>query len=129
MAQQNDTKYHQLFLMLKTADDFFPKEERKELLDLVKDLFDDYSEKLQQKDYDGKYGIRYSTIHDDSRFADKHQQFFSSLERRDKVYDDWEKGYHWDTIFDKELEYPVPGPNFHNMFKIFKEQGKVYDEQ
>ena len=32
--KQNDSKYHQLYLMLQDADDYYPKEDRKELLDL-----------------------------------------------------------------------------------------------
>jgi hypothetical protein len=127
--KQNNTKYHQLYLILDTADDYFPKEQRKELLTIIKELYETYLCINEDEDNNGKYGISYTTIHDDSRYHDHHKQFFSSLEKRDLVYEDWSNGLYYDNIFKCDLEYPTPGPNFGNMKKIFKERDKIYDEQ
>jgi hypothetical protein len=126
--KQNNSKYHELFLMLKDADDYFPKEDRVELLNLIKDLHEDWILDNELEDSKGKYGIKYTTIHDDSRYFDHHEQFFSTKEKRDFVYDDWNNGAYWDNIFNQELEYPTPTPNFGNMKKIFKEGGSIYEE-
>ncbi len=126
--KQNDSKYHQLFLMLKDEDDYFPKENRKELLGLIKELYEDNQELLRDKDDDGKYGIRYKTIHDDSSYSDKHTQFFRTKQKRDDVYDDWINKRYWDSILETKLQYPTPSPNVHDIFKVFKEGKNVYDE-
>ncbi|AGO49517.1 hypothetical protein Phi4:1_gp104 [Cellulophaga phage phi4:1] len=125
---QNDTPYHELFLSIKGADDYWPVEEREEVLSLVKKLHDREQDRLAEEDEEGKYGLRYKTIHDDSRFSDTHEQFFSSKSKREKVFLDWKKGVTWDSIFETELEYPTPGGNFHGMVKIFKEGTKTYEE-
>ena len=126
--KQNDSKYHQLYLMLKDVDDYFPKEERKELLDLIKELYQDNQELLNDKDDEGKYGLRYKTVHDDSRYSDKHVQFFTTKQKRDNVFDDWINDRYWDNIFETELEYRTPSPNVHDIVKVFKEGGNVYEE-
>lgn len=126
--KQNDTKYHQLFLMLKDADDYYPKKDRKELLELIKELYGDNQELLNDKDDSGKYGIRYKTIHDDSSYSDTYTQFFRTKQKRDDVYDDWINDRRWDSILETELQYPTPSPNIHDIVKIFKEGSNVYDE-
>lgn len=127
--KQNDSKYHLLYLELKNADDYFPKEDRKELLDLIKELYDEHNDLLNKDDDNGKYGIRYKTIEEDSRWPDSHTQFFSSKEKRDNVYDDWINNRYWDSVFEDYLEYPTPGPNINEIEKIFKESDKIYIEQ
>lgn len=120
--KQNDSKYHLLYLKL--------KEEgcEKEVLELVKDLYQENQELLSEKDDEGKYGIRYKTIHDDFGYADKHEQFFLSKEKRDNVFEDWMEGRFWDRIFNTELEYRTPSPHVHDIVKVFKESGKIYEE-
>jgi len=120
--KQNDSKYHLLYLSLKDADEWFPKEDRKELLDLIKQLYEDNQKLVKNKDDEGKYGIRYSTIGCDDSYSTISEQFFSSKKRRDDVFDDWGKGGYWDDIFNTELSYPRPSPNLHNIIKIFKEE-------
>jgi hypothetical protein len=126
--RQNNSKYHQLYLMLQDADDYFPKEDRKELLGLVKELYKDNQEILNIRDDEGKYGVRYKTVGDDSKFSDKHEQFFTTKSKRDAVFDDWINDRYWDNILDVELQYPVPSPNVHNITKVFKEGKDVYEE-
>lgn len=125
--KQNDSKYHELYLMLKDADDYFPKEERTELLNLIKELYNDNVDNID--DSKGKYGIKYRTVHDDSKHHDEHIKFFRSKAFRDKVFDDWENERYWDAIMYQELEYPTPSPNFHNAIKVFKEGKEVYEEK
>ena len=126
--KQNNTKYHQLYLMLKDADDYYPKEDRKELLDLVKELYEENQELLRKEDYKGRYGITYNTIQEDSRYSDKHEQFFATKQKRDNIYDDWVDGRYWDKIFETDLQYKTPSPNVSEIKKVFKKSGKIYEE-
>lgn len=126
--KQNDSEYHQLYLMLKEEDDYFPKSSRKPLLDLIKKLYEDNEELLNKSDDKGKYGIRYKTIGEDSRYSDSHTQFFRTKKKRNDVFDDWINERYWDSILDTELQYPVPYPNVHKIIKIFKEGKNTYDE-
>jgi hypothetical protein len=114
--------------MLKEADDYYPKEDRKEMLNLIKELYNDNQKLLNNKDDNGKYGIRYKTIHDDSKWSDNHTQFFRTKQKRDNVFDDWINERYWDAILETELEYRTPSPNVHDIAKIFKEGKNVYDE-
>ena len=127
--KQNDSKYHLLYLKLKSADDYFPKEDRKELLNLVKELYNENQSLILENNDKGKYGIAYKTIHDDSKWPDKHEQFFSSKSKRDDVYDDWINDRYWDITFEQELQYRTPSPNVHDIKKVFREGGKIYEEQ
>jgi len=127
--KQNDSKYHQLYLGLKDADDYFPKESRKEMLSLIKELYKENQDLLNEDDDKGKYGIRYKTIGELSKWSDTGYQFFRSKSKRDDVYDDWINGRYWDKIFETELQYRTPSPNVHEIVKIFKESGNVYDEK
>lgn len=127
--KQNDTEYHQLYLMLQDADDYFPKEDRKDLLRLVKKLYHSHQDIIESRDDEGKYGIRYKTVHEDSKYADTHTQFFSSREKRDNVYADWIDDRYWDNIFEEELQYRTPSPNVHNIIKVFKEGKEIYEEK
>lgn len=129
MASQNDSKYHQLFLMLKDADDYFPKEDRTDVLKLVKELYNEHQQYIEDNDKHGKYGISFTTIHDDSKHLDRDTVFFSSKEKRDNVFIDWTNGSYWDDIFEEELQYPKPGPNLGNLQKVFKEGGLTYKEK
>ena len=96
--KQNDTKYHQLYLMLNDADDYYPKEDRKELLDLIKELYEENQKLSNNANNKGKYGIKCKTIHDDSSYSDKHEQFFESKKQRDCVYDDWIENRYWNKV-------------------------------
>ena len=127
--KQNDSKYHQLYLMLKDEDDYFPKEDRKYLLNLIRELYENNQALLNIVDNEGKYGIEYKTIHDDSRWSDTHTQFFRSKKKRDNVFDDWINKRSWDSIMQTDLQYPTPVPNIHNIVKIFKEGENIYKEQ
>jgi hypothetical protein len=127
--KQNDSKYHLLYLGLKSADDYFPIEDRKELLDLIKELYNENKSLIEEKDDKGKYGITYKTVHDDSRYSDKHEQFFRAKSKRDDVYDDWINERYWDSTFEQELQYRTPSPNVHEIKKVFREGGKTYEEQ
>ena len=126
--KQNDSKYHQLFLMLQEAKDYFPKEDRNELLNLIKELYEDNQMLDKDNDDNGKYGIRYKTIPEDSCWSDKHEQFFSSKQKRDNVFDDWINNRYWDSILDTELQYRTPSPNVYDIVKVFKEGNNIYDE-
>lgn len=128
MAKQNDSDYHYLYLTLKDTDDYFPKEDRTELLTIIKKLYDKHQDSEEEKDNDGTYGLRYKTIHDDSSYYDTNEQFFSSKLKRDNVFSDWEKGLYWDNVFQEELQYRTPSPNFVGAIKIFKHGGKIYEE-
>ena len=128
MAKQNDSNYHYLYLTLKDTDDYFPKEDRKELLKIVKKLYDNHQESESERDEDGTYGLRYKTIHDDSSYYDTYDQFFNSKLKRDCVLDDWDNGLYWDNIFEEELQYRTPSPNYAGAVKIFKHSGKIYEE-
>lgn len=127
--KQNDSKYHHLYLMV-NDNKFYAWEGKEEILKLIKDIYEDHQEIIKEKDDDGKYGIRFKTIHDDSSYSDTHEQFFMTKQRRDNVYDDWINGRHWDSILDTELDYRTPSPNVHDIVKVFKEgESKVYEEQ
>lgn len=126
MAKQNYSDYHYLYLTLKDTDDYFPKEDRTELLTIIKKLYDKYQD--SEEDDDGTYGLRYKTIHDDSSYYDTHEQFFNSKIKRDNVLSDWEEGLYWDNVFQEELQYRTPYPNFVGAIKIFKHSGKIYEE-
>jgi hypothetical protein len=126
--KQNDTKYHQLYLMLEDADDYYPKEDRRELLSLIKELYEENQELLNEEDDKGKYGIRCKTIPEDSRYSDTHEQFFQTKSKRDDVYDDWINDRYWDKIFETGLQYRTPSPNIHGIIKVFKEGDKIYEE-
>jgi len=127
--KQNDSKYHLLQLGLKSADDYFPIEDRKELLDLIKELYNENQSLIEEKDNKGKYGIAYKTVHEDSKWSDKHEQFFAAKSKRDDVYDDWINDRYWDSTFEQELQYRTPSPNVHDIKKVFREGGKTYEEQ
>jgi hypothetical protein len=127
--KQNDSKYHLLYLQLKDFNAYFPLEGRKYLLDLVKDLYNEHQALIEAKDDCGKYGIAYNTIDEDSSRSDKHEQFFDTKAKRDAVYDDWINDRVWDTIFDQDLRYRTPAPNVHEIKKIFKESGVIYEER
>lgn len=119
--KQNDTKYHELYLMLQDENIYLPSvEDRNKLLTLIKELYSDNSNLIKKEDDNGKYGIRYKTIGEDSSYSDTKEQFFSSKEKRDKIYDDWVNNCSWDSILNLELEYPTPTPNIHDIVKIFK---------
>jgi len=126
--RQNDSKYHQLYLMLQDADDYFPKEDKKELLELIKELYKDNQEIVDIRDDRGKYGIRFKTVGDDSKFSDKHEQFFVIKSKRDNVYEDWINERYWDKIFEIPLQHPTPSPNVHNIIKVFREGKNIYEE-
>jgi hypothetical protein len=115
--------------MLRDEDDYFPKEDRKELLNLIKDLYNEHIELVENKNDKGKYGIRYKTIHDDSKYSDTSEIFFRLKSIRDKVFDDWQNGLYWDNIFEQELEFRLPSPNFHGAIKIFREGKEIYEEK
>lgn len=126
--KQNDSRYHKLYLALQEANDYLPAEDKKELLDMIKVLYQDYLDLDEYRDDAGRYGIRYKTIHDDSKYADRHVIFFSSKSKRDKVFEDWKNGFYWDKIFNQQLQYAPPSPNLHDIEKVFKEGGKIYNE-
>lgn len=128
MAKQNDSDYHYLYLTLKDTDDYFPKEDRAELLKIVKRLYNEYQNHEEERDEDGTYGLRYKTVHDDSKYSDTHEQFFSSKLKRDNVLADWENDLYWDSVFEEELQYRCPSPNYLGAVKIFKHGGKIYEE-
>lgn len=121
------SKYHKLYSLLKNADDYFPLEDREEVLDLVKELYQDNNVIEGKLDKDGKYGIKYKTIEEDSKFTDTHTDFFLSKEKRDAIYDDWINDRYWDIELDTELFYS--SPNLHNIEKVFKEGDKIYVEK
>ena len=125
--RQNDTKYHQLYLMLK--DDHNDGSNKGELLSIVKELYHNYIELIEIIDNKGKYGIRYKTIGEDSSSSDTYEQFFNTKTKRDDVYDDWINDRYYDLIFDEYLQYPTPSPNCHDIIKIFKENGVIYEEK
>ena len=127
--KQNDSKYHQLYLMLQDADDYYPKEDRKELLDLIKELHSDNEDLLGDLDDYGRYGIRFKTIGEDSFHADTDEQFFRTKSKRDNVFDDWINDRCWDSIFNQELQYRTPGLNIHDIEKVFKESCVIYTEK
>ena len=126
-AKQINSNYHILYNMIK---DLRPYEEipKEEILPLIKDLFNEYSEYKSVFDDNGSFGIEYLTIGDDSRYSDKHTQFFETEKERDHVFDDWKKELYYDPIFEQHLIYPIPHPNFHNAVKIVKVNGKIYKE-
>lgn len=126
--KQNDSKYHILYLMLKDEADYFPKKDRGELLELIKELYSDNQKLLNYQDEDGKFGIRYKTIHPDSSFSETYEQFFYTKQKRDNVFDDWINDRCWDPIFEEELEYRTPSPNVHDIEKIFISDKKTYTE-
>ncbi len=128
MAKQNDTDYHYLYLTLKDTDDYFPKEDRGELLKIVKKLYYQHQNLEEERDDEGMYGLRYKTIHDDSSYYDVSEQFFNSKTKRDNVLNDWENDLYWDNVFEEELQYRTPSPNFVGAVKIFKHGGKIYEE-
>lgn len=115
-TKQSDTKYHKLYLALQNVDDYFPKEDRVELLSMIKDLYNEHCE-VKSK---GSYGISYKTIHDDSSYSDSFTKFFESEKERDDVYEDWVNFKTWDKVFEQELKYPVPTPNVYRITKVFK---------
>lgn len=125
--KQNDSKYHQLYLLVKDSKDFICEDDKTDILKTIKELYHEHIEYIN--DSNGKYGIRYTTCHDDSRYQDKHTQFFISKEKRDNVYDDWINDRYWDNIFNEELEYRTPSPNVGDIKKIFKYDGHIYDEK
>ena len=126
--KQNDSKYHLLYLTLQNEDDWYPKEDRKEVLELIKELYEENGKLVKEKDDEGKYGIRYSTIGCDDSCSTISEQFFFTMKKRDDVYDDWINEGYWDSIFNTELEYPRPSPNLNVIAKVFKEGGKIYEE-
>ena len=119
--KQNDTKYHQIYLELKEAKNYFPKKDRSDLLKTIKDLYNEFLELVSNESGNGKYGIRYSLIGEDSSYPTTYQIFFRTKCIRDNIYDDWINGRHWDNIMNQELEFPTPTPNIFNIKKIFKE--------
>ena len=127
--KQNETKYHLLYLGIKDDTYSYDEEDKENLLKIVKELYHDHQNLTQEKDDNGKYGIRYKTVHDDSRWSDTHEQFFATKTKRDNVYDDWINDRYWDSIFEEDLEYRTPSPNVHDIVKVFKEGGKIYEEQ
>jgi len=127
--KQNDSKLHQLYLKIQKASDYFTDEDKKDMLKAVKEIYAEHEKIIKKNDKNGKYGIRYKTRGEDSSWSDTHEQFFSTKEKRDNVYIDWENDRTWDDIFDDELQYGTPGLNIHDIVKIFKENKKIYEEQ
>lgn len=129
MALQNKTKYHELYQFLNKLEETYYIADISNMKELVKNLYKEYNEFISEKDDEGKYGIRYKTIHDDSSYSDVYEQFFISKEKRDKIYDDWMNDLYYDNIMEIHLPYPTPSPNVHSIEKIFKNDEKIYNEQ
>jgi len=112
-----ETGYHKLYRQVKESDDYLEvsAEFKPILLEAIKLLYVDFNELQKQRDMTGNYGIEYYTVHEDSKYSDRHVQMFSNSDRRDIVYESWISEQRWDNLFEQELEYPMPGPNLHSI--------------
>lgn len=124
--KQANTEFHKLYNDIVNMDDYSPLENRKNILKQVKDLFNHYSNIEEDLNDNGNYGIRYKTIHDDSRYPDTSEVFFLTEKDRDNVFEDWSNGLYWDNIFEQDLKYRTPGTNFHDAVKIVRIGKKIY---
>jgi hypothetical protein len=122
------TKYHKLaekIINLPSWDDLTDTKE--ELFSLVKEVYNEHLKFEKVRNENGRYGIRYYTVPEDSRFSDVYISMFHTEKERDLVFDSWDKEVNWDNVFEQELEYPTP----HNMVKkekIIKEGKTIYVE-
>lgn len=109
------TKFHVLKSnILKLEDWQLDKDEKNELTKLVDELYEEYVEHHKKSNSKGDYGLKFYTIHDDSKYYDEHKVFFKTKEERDQVYEDWGKGLYWDDMFNDNLIYPTPGMNYNH---------------
>lgn len=79
------------------------------------------------EDADLQYGIKYKTIHDDSRWSDSHTEWIGDQEDRDITY------LIWDGVYDEEIDYNKysrkPGPNLHDMELVERPMTEAITEQ
>lgn len=122
-----ETKYHKLYTDLRDAEEFFPKEDRKTLLETIKELYNENQELLMGKNEYGNYGVAFKTIHDDSKYPDQHYEFFTTIKERDYVFENYEKGLYYDKIFEQYLPYhSCVYNNFHDVQKVVKVGNEIY---
>ena len=76
--RQNDSKYHELFIMLNDPHDYLTQDDKDTILAIIKELYHDHQALLKAKDDCGKYGISYKTVDEDSMHSDSSMQFFAS---------------------------------------------------
>jgi hypothetical protein len=128
---KNITKYHAIYQQLKelgNSDYQNFNDKKNKILTSLKEVYDEYLVLGKEKDFKGKWGIRFSTVGDDSKYADEFDIFFDSKTKRNNIFDDWKAEKNYDNIFDTPIAYPLPGPNLHGLKKIFKENKKIYEE-
>ena len=123
--------YQTLYDKISTAPKWWLVEDRREVLDLITTLKVNNDKVEKILDLTGEYGIRYSSRGDDETLEKEHDIFFSTKERRNAVFKQWEEGKYFDHTFGDYLQYPqnVTSCNFHLKCKVFKREGCVYEEK
>lgn len=115
----SDTKFDNLYNVMKNTSVWFPIEKRTEILKKITEIFEDYKNLIREIDSKcNTYGICFKTIGEDSSFSDIQRQYFETKEKRDAIWDDWNNGVYWDDVFDNDVIYRTPSPNLHDMLKF-----------
>ena len=130
-SKQCNTEFHRLHKMISDMECYTELEDRKPILDLVKELFLENQELVSSDGETGSYGIRYKTIHDDSMHHDNHELWFTSEGERNAIITDWENDVYWDNTFETEVNHRTPSPNYNESLtvKVHRVGGKIYVEE
>lgn len=118
-----ESKYHELYLILKNSDDYLPLEDKQHILDKIKTLYKDHENLLLSLDPKGDSGILCEFLNPDSKFIDKRIFFFHTKKRRDLIFDRINSGLNWDKEFDQEFSYAISGSQLISWKKISKGNG------
>lgn len=107
------TKYHELKEKIVGFEDWqIDEKEKNELTTIIDELYLQDLKRRKKENENGKFGLKYFTIHDDSKYWDEHKVFFTTKKERDLVYENWSKGLYWDELFKTYIPYPTPGSNY-----------------
>lgn len=124
-----ETEYHKLLKLLNSDTDFFVSDKTKEkVFELISNLYQEHCELEKKLGNGGKYGISYTTRHEDSKWKDTSHIFFTVKEKRDEVFASWNRGEYWDSVLKRELQYPTPQPNCDDLKRIFRDGDVIYAE-
>ena len=129
LARQQNTTYHKMMEELNQLPDWYEQDDIKKLKSLLETAYDEYVTIKKRLNKNGSHGIRSMVIGEDDSSHTNVYWFFNESEQRDSVFNDLLDGNHWDDLFNRELPYTRPKPNFLGCVKITKVSGKIFVEE
>lgn len=132
IPNQCKSNFHYLMKRIKNLEEYSEFPDKEKVLKTIELLYEEHL-KLKKElskivDYHN-YGIRYKTVEEDSSYDKIHTVYFLTEQERDSIFDDWSKELYWDDVFDRDLPYRTPQPNYHSAVKIFRSNSTIYVEE